>query len=40
VLSLVPPDPALGDAEMILRPSTERDFKAIRAVYSEPDIRR
>jgi RimJ/RimL family protein N-acetyltransferase len=39
VPSLVPPDPALGDAEMILRPSTEQDVKAIRAVYSEPDIR-
>jgi RimJ/RimL family protein N-acetyltransferase len=29
----------LGDAEMILRPSTEQDVAAIRAVYSEPDIR-
>lgn len=37
--SLVPPDPPLGDAELILRPSTERDVAAIRAVYSEPDIR-
>ena len=36
---LVPPDPVLGDAEMILRPSTERDLAAIRAGYSEPDIR-
>lgn len=36
---LVPPDPVLGDAEMILRPSTEHDVAAIRAVYSEPDIR-
>lgn len=40
VLSLVPPDPVLGDAEMILRPSTDHDVAAIRAVYSEPDIRR
>jgi RimJ/RimL family protein N-acetyltransferase len=37
--SLVPPDPVLGDAEMILRPSTEHDVAAIRAVYAEPDIR-
>ena len=37
--SLVPPDPPLGDAEFILRPSAERDVASIRAVYSEPDIR-
>jgi RimJ/RimL family protein N-acetyltransferase len=39
VRSLVPPDPPLGDTEIILRPSAERDVAAIRAVYSEPDIR-
>jgi RimJ/RimL family protein N-acetyltransferase len=39
VRSLVPPDPPLGDAELSLRPSTARDVAAIRAVYSEPDIR-
>jgi RimJ/RimL family protein N-acetyltransferase len=39
VRPLVPPDPSLGDAELILRPSTERDVAAIRAVYSERDIR-
>jgi RimJ/RimL family protein N-acetyltransferase len=39
VRALVPPDPPLGDAELLLRPSTERDAAAIRAVYSEPDIR-
>ena len=37
---LVPPDPPLGDAEMVLRSiGGERDVAAIRAVYSEPDIR-
>lgn len=36
---LSPPDPPLGDAELILRPSAERDVAAIRAVYSELDIR-
>jgi len=36
---LTPPNPPLGDAELILRPSTERDIGAIRAVYSEADIR-
>jgi RimJ/RimL family protein N-acetyltransferase len=39
VQPLVAPDPPLGDAGLILRPSTERDVTAIRAVYSEPDIR-
>jgi hypothetical protein len=39
VQSLVPPDPPVGDAELIVRPSTERDVAAIRAVNSEPDIR-
>jgi RimJ/RimL family protein N-acetyltransferase len=39
VRALVPPDPPLGDAELLLRLSTERDVAAIRAVYSEPDIR-
>jgi len=39
VQSLVAPDPPLGDAEMTLRPSTSRDVAAIRAVYSESDIR-
>jgi len=37
---LEPPDPPLHDAELLLRPSTDRDAAAIRAVYSEPDIRR
>jgi precorrin-6A synthase len=40
VRSLVPPDPPLRDAELLLRPSSERDAAAIRAVYSEADIRR
>jgi RimJ/RimL family protein N-acetyltransferase len=39
VRALVPPDPPLGDAELLLRPSTERDVAAIRAVYSESEIR-
>jgi RimJ/RimL family protein N-acetyltransferase len=39
VRSLVPPDPTLGDAEMILRPTTGDDVAAVRAVYSETDIR-
>jgi RimJ/RimL family protein N-acetyltransferase len=40
VPSLAPPDPPLGDAELILRPTgAERDVAAIRAVYSEADIR-
>lgn len=38
--SLVPPDPPLRDAELLLRPSTGSDAAAIRAVYSEPDIRK
>jgi RimJ/RimL family protein N-acetyltransferase len=40
VPSLVPPDPPLRDAELLLRPSTERDAAEIREVYSEPDIRK
>jgi Acetyltransferase (GNAT) domain len=37
---LVPPDPPLRDDEIVLRPSRESDAPAIRAVYSEPDIRK
>jgi RimJ/RimL family protein N-acetyltransferase len=40
VRSLVPPDPPLRDGELLLRPSRDADVPAIRAVYSEPDIRR
>ena len=36
----MPPDPALRDAEVVLRPSREDDVPAIREVYSELDIRR
>lgn len=36
---LVPPDPPLRDADFVLRPGVEADVPAIRAVYSEPDIR-
>ena len=36
----MPPDPALRDAEVVLRPSREDDVPAIREVYSEPDTRR
>lgn len=35
----VPPDPPLRDGDLLLRTSTQRDARAIRAVYSEPDIR-
>jgi Acetyltransferase (GNAT) domain len=40
VRSLVPPDPPLGDHGVRLRPSRAGDAPAIRAVYSEPDIRK
>jgi RimJ/RimL family protein N-acetyltransferase len=40
VRPLVPPDPPLQDGELLLRPSREADAPAIRALYSEPDIRR
>ena len=36
---LLPPDPPLRDGDLLLRPSREADAAAIRAVYSEPDIR-
>jgi RimJ/RimL family protein N-acetyltransferase len=39
VRPLVPPDPPLRDGDLLLRPSRESDAPAIRAVYSEPDIR-
>jgi len=35
----VPPDPPLPDGELLLRPSRDSDTHAIRAVYSEGDIR-
>ena len=37
--ALVPPDPPLRDGDLLLRPSREADAAAVRAVYSEPDIR-
>ena len=37
---LLPPDPLLRDRELLLRPSRDSDVPAIRAVYSEPDIRK
>ena len=40
VRPLVPPDPPLQDGDLLLRPSREADAPAIRALYSEPDIRR
>ncbi len=40
VRSLVPPDPPLEDADLVLRPSVESDAGAIRKLYSEPDVRR
>jgi len=40
VRPLEPPDPPLRDGELLLRPSREADAPAIRALYSEPDIRR
>jgi RimJ/RimL family protein N-acetyltransferase len=40
VRSLIPPDPPLRGGELLLRPTRKRDVAAIRAVYSEPDIRR
>ena len=40
VRPLVPPDPPLRDADLVLRPSVESDAPAIRELYSEPDIRR
>jgi RimJ/RimL family protein N-acetyltransferase len=37
---LRPPDPPLREGDVLLRPSTPADAPAIRALYSEPDVRR
>lgn len=38
--SLAPPDPPLQDGDLLLRQSTPGDVPAVRAVYSEPGIRK
>jgi precorrin-6A synthase len=40
VRTLIPPDPPLRDTDFVLRPGTPADAPAVRAVYSEADIRK